>query len=1061
MERFLRLIISRFSLVFVVALLLTVLGVRQYANAPKKIQPDINLVFFSASIQSRGAGPEEIYNQIIVPLQKKIAGLEGIERTYEGSYQGGGYVIARYKIGTEEQEAYSDFQEAVNAEKPNFPAVDELTTSRFDPMSDPELTVAVSRGGAKEQDFHNIMDSLKDDLEALDDIDEARIKGVGSRYISIIMDPTQMKTYNLTPEKLSRLISENGSVSGSGSLKGTYDGNLTVLITNTYSNIDDIKNIPIHSTTKGTLHLGDIADVAFATQKRDVFSRFNGKENVAVDIVRKSGFDSMAMTQHVKEVFTSYEKKFNPYGITYQYTDDASVISNDLVSNLNNTVFIAILLVLLTVSVSLNFRASILIAISIPISFFGGLAIFFFFNGDFSIMTVFGLVLSVGLLVDASLVITEYGERHLHSGLRPETAYIEAAKVMAAPLLSSTLTTLLAFLPLFFWPGVSGQFMKSLPLSTFYILVVAYFVSIIVVPTFGVKLAYMTKAHKNNNSEKQTEGTLEDEKDETQAHDLKLLISHSSRIIRGYMKVLFLFLKYPKRLSLAVVLFIFLIIGVFVLLKRPLVFFPDMDSSQIKISVYGHSNYSVEQKDVFLQEITHKIARAYPKEIEGIYSRSTEDREEIGTLKLKLVSPTLRDFSDRELIPKIRKILSNYPGVKLGIFSPSGGPPKEADFSIGMASTDISALKAFDKTFRAYLAGFPEIANLRIKGILEKGVQLSYHLDNGKLQSLGIVPSSVGIPLVMATNGFKVGHFVPKGAHSSYNILLKTPKQWQSDQMVAMMPIFSPTTGKWISLDTLGTSYYRPALERVRGQDGLVTYSYLIDLKEGGSDTKLAKTINAWLKDNRPASIKNRFSANSRSQTETVDYFAWSLPLAQFLIFVVLIAQFNSILYTLITFSAIIMSFGGLFLGLIISGESFGLVMTTLAIFTLSGVIVNNNIVLISTFQQEKKLYPTIYESLVATCFYRVKPVLLTAITSSISLVPSMLAISFSLSEGRIFLNAPTSIFFKNLSISIGSGLTFGALLTLLVTPALIMAYEMSLLKRKEKKEKALKSLET
>ena len=449
------------KLILTILFFLIIFGAYQYSTLPKESDPDISLPVIYISLIHKGISPNDSERLLVKPIEKELKNIEGLKKISSNSYQGGGNVVLEFDAGFNSVKALSDTREKIDLiknklpEESEEPRIFEVNLSRF-----PVLAVAIS-GEVDNRVLDKLAKRLKEDIETISEVLEVKTLGDNERLVEIIVNPRVVETYGLTNKEVISAISKSNLMIAAGTLSNEK-GSFNVQVPSLIENRNDLLNIPIKSDNESVIRLKDVADVRDTFREKVGYARNNGENAIILEISKRTGENIIDVIKKIKGLVD--EKKYIPNFINLDFFQDESEKIKSMVSDLENNVILASLIVFIVIYSFMGVKSSFLVSASIPFSFLMSMIILSFFNVTINVVVLFSLILSVGILIDGAIIVVEYANRRSNEGINKRKVFILSAKKMAVPVIASTSTTLAAFFPLIFWPGIAGEFMFFYPL---------------------------------------------------------------------------------------------------------------------------------------------------------------------------------------------------------------------------------------------------------------------------------------------------------------------------------------------------------------------------------------------------------------------------------------------------------------------------------------------------------------------------------------------------------------------------------------------------------------------
>ena len=465
-------------LIFVIAA-----GSTTYISIPKEAVPDVNIPIIYISLSQKGISANDSERLLVKPIEDEVKTVEGIKEIRSTAYTGGGNVLLEFNAGFNADKAMEDVREKVDRAKGDLPnEADEPTVNEVNISAFPIILISLS-GNLPDRTLQDLAKILQDEIETIPSVLEANIGGKRNEQVDIIIDTLALEGYNINIENLISTVKQNNMMVSAGA-QDTGDGSFNIKVPGLYETIDDVLDTPIKTFGDSVITFRDIAKVKRTFEDRQSYARVNGQNSVTIEVSKRVGENIIDTISKIKKISEDVTNKFPP-SVKVSFSQDQSKTIKTMLNSLQNNVIAAVILVLIIILGALGVRSGLLVGISIPGSFLSGILILSLIGLTMNIVVLFALILSVGLLVDGAIVVVEYADRKIQEGLSIKESYASASKKMALPIISSTATTLAAFVPLLFWPGLAGEFMKYMPITLICVLSSSLFMALLFVPVLG------------------------------------------------------------------------------------------------------------------------------------------------------------------------------------------------------------------------------------------------------------------------------------------------------------------------------------------------------------------------------------------------------------------------------------------------------------------------------------------------------------------------------------------------------------------------------------------------
>ncbi len=1002
--------ISHARLTLATLLFLLVAGFSAYQSIPKEAEPDVKVPIIYVNVTQRGISPEDAERLILRPLETQLKSVGSIKEMRSASYEGGGYVLVEFEAGFDSGRALADVRAKVDDARRELPRdadepkVQEVNLSLF-----PVLVVGLG-GDVPERTLLRVARDAKTAIEQVPGVLSAELRGARDEAVEIIAEPMLMKSYGISLDQLIASFNAGNSLVAAGALEGS-SGRFAVKVPSLIENPVDVLKFPIAATGSASVTLGDVAEVRPTFKDATSITRINGKPAIAIEVVKRTGANLIETVDQVKKVVEQFRQTW-PQTVTVAFTQDKSRDIRSMLHELQNSVITAVLLVIVIMLVSLGGRASLFIGIAIPASFLAGILGLQLAGLTVNIVVLFSLILAVGMLVDDAIIVSEFAERRMAEGMEPKAAYSLAAKRMAGPVIAATATRVAAFSPLMFWPGIVGEFMKYMPLTLIATLSASLVVALFFTPTLGAML-----------------GRAAPVRDE-RVRDTGL-----------YMRTVKLSLRHPGMTLLAALMLLVGVIFSYGRFGNGVEFFPEVEPDFALVQVRARGNLSIAEKDALVRQVEQHLQKM--PEIGTIYARAGEGQrgsnevteDTVGTVQFEFV-----DWRERRkasvIMEDIRKATADIPGVIIEVTKPKAGPPTGKPITLQIASNDPARLAAAARKAAELLRASPDARDVD-DGLPLPGIDWKLQVDKSEAAKFGASPSTVGTAVQLVTNGVKVSEYRPNDTDKAVDILVRFPEDRRNlDQLddlrinTAMGAVPISNFVKRVPEQKVGL------INRVGGQR-VVTVT--ANVAEGVQTAAVQQAVLAEIGKNRIEGVTFRLKGEDEEREKAGAFLMKAFGAAIFLIFAILLAQFNKFSSVLLVLSAVVLSTIGVLIGLMIMGQAFGVVMTGIGIIANAGVIVNNNIVLIDTYDRLRHEGVNAYDAILETCRERARPVVLTAVTAVLGVLAIAFGINIDFVTRDVAIGAPSTQWWVHLSTAIVFGLGFATILTLVVTPAALM----------------------
>ncbi|MDH3472532.1 MAG: efflux RND transporter permease subunit [Rhodospirillales bacterium] len=1012
--------------------LVLIAGTYAYVTVPKEAEPDINIPQLYVNVSHEGISPEDAERLLIKPIEKELRDIEGVEEIRSTGFLGGANIMLEFDAGFDPDIAMDDVRNKVDLAKPELPEeADEPTVHEINFSLFPVLVVTLS-GDVPERTLLRLARGLQDRIEGISSVLKAQIGGDRDELVELVIDPLVLESYNLNARDILDAVGRSNRLVAAGALD-TGQGRFAVKVPGLFETADDILDMPVKVGGDAVVRFRDIGILRRTFKDPESFARINGRRAVSLEVSKRTGENIIATIEQVRDVVETARRAW-PEDVVVNYSQDKSSRIRNMLTDLQNNVLSAILLVMVVVVAALGLRTAGLVGVAIPGSFLTGILVLAALGFTVNIVVLFSLILAVGMLVDGAIVVTEYADRKMSEGEPRQQAYALAAKRMAWPIIAATATTLAAFLPLIFWPGVVGEFMKYLPITLVATLSASLLMALIFVPTLGGIFGRPGGAEDQSTARALAAG---DQGELAEVHGLT----------GRYLKVLGVALNHPGKVLLAAVTLLVAAQVAYAQFGRGVEFFPDVEPDNAVLQVHARGNLSIEERDLLLRQVEARILDLQRErgEFHAIYARSMassgvqrddEPEDLIGTVQLEFTDWHLRRPAD-DIIADLRARSANLAGITVEPRKEEAGPPVGKPVQIQIASEDparIAPVAARIVTAMERMGGFVDLED----GQPIPGIEWELTVDRSQAAKFGADVSLIGSYVRMITNGLKLGEYRPDDSDDEIDIVVRLPEVYRNlDQLD---DIRVQTNAGLVPIANFVEREARPKVGLLHRVDGSRVMTVKAEVAPGLLVDDKVSEIRAWL---AGAEIDPRvmvtFKGEDEEQQEAQAFLMKAFLVALFLMAIILVTQFNSFYSAFLILSAVIMSTIGVMIGLLVTEQPFGIVMSGIGVIALAGIVVNNNIVLIDTFDRLKTTAASPRAAILRSGAQRLRPVLLTTITTILGLMPMVLAMNIDFFSRSVQVGAPSTQWWRQLSTAIVFGLSFATLLTLLVTPSALM----------------------
>ena len=1004
--------------VAILGLIIILMGGYSYLSLPREAFPDIPIPHILVSTAYEGVSPEDIETSVTMKIEKELNGIRGIKEIRSSSAEGLSMIDVEFTPDVPSDVALQRVRDRVDLAKGELPmdaeepVIKEINFAEF-----PIMLVSIS-GDVSPVQLKEIADALQDTLEAVPGVLKVDVLGALEPEIRLEFDPDRLASYNLMiPEILALIPSENVNISAGGlETKGTK---FNVRIPGELVTAEEVDHLLLTVRNGKPIYLSDVANVQAAFKDRTSYSRLNGSQNVTLSIQKRVGANVVHISDYIKAIVTGAQQQI-PGAVKFDITFDMSKYIRNMVADLENNILTALILVSGVLLLFLGWRPSTIVAMIIPLSMLITFFLIQILGYTLNMVVLFSLMLVLGMLVDNAIVIVENIYRHIQLGYSRLEAAMLGAREVAWPVTTSTFTTVCAFLPLMFWPGIMGDFMKYLPITLSLGLLASLFVALVFSPTICSVWAG------RSSKPRQTDHWF----------------------IRGYRRLQRAGLENPALTLFLAVCLLFGLVTLYAKIGKGTEFFPQGDPERAVIDVRTPQGTNIRETDRIVRLIEDRI-RPYEPWFKNIITNvgssggGMDIMASTGGPHLANITLVFYDFAERqrpsmEIIAGIRQDIADISGAEIKVEGEEGGPPTGAPVSVRLIGEDFKVLERLsDQAYRT-IAYVPNIVNLR-SDLEATRPELAFTVNRRNAMLLGVNTATVGNFLKMAIFGTKVGTY--RQFNDEYDITVRLPlaRRINIDDLYSLQ--IPNLSGNAVSLSSLGRFDYRGGFGTINRANQKRVVTLTADT-EGRLSSEVLRDVQARLaKLELPSGYEIRYAGEKETEDESRAFLSKAFAIAILLVTLVLVIQFNSLMVPLIIMTTVVLSLIGALIGLLVCGLPFGIIMTGIGVISLAGVVVNNAIVLLAYTRQLQQRGMDLVSAAAEAGVTRLRPVLLTATTTIIGLIPMAIGISYDFHTFTWATKSESSQWWRNMAVVVIFGLGFATILTLVLVPSLYVMF--------------------
>ncbi len=1017
--------------VFVIMLMIVLAGVLSYVTLPRESAPDVKIPHILVTTVHDGVSPVDVESTITAEIEAELAGLKGLKEVTSTSRESISVIDVEFLPDIEIEDALQRVKDKVDLAKADLPAeAEEPVVKEINIAEFPIMMVNIS-GDVSPVQLKDIADRLEDEIEKLPGVLGVDVLGTLEREIRVEIDPERVARFGLTlPELLALIPAQNVNRSAGGLDTEMVRFNLRVPAE--FEDPENIDKLILAMRGEQPIYLTDVGRVIDTFKDRTTYARLDGEPSVTVAIRKRVGANIVDIADAVRVILDEARAKV-PAGVRFDVTSDRSDDIRMMVKDLENNILTGLILVVGVLVVFMGLRNSLIVALAIPMSMLMSFAIIEMIGLTLNMIVLFSLILALGMLVDNAIVIVENIYRHMHMDKPRIRAAMDGTAEVAWPVITSTATTIAAFSPLLFWPGIMGDFMKYLPMTVIIVLASSLFVAMVINP---VICSIFAKP-----------------KDKTDAVKTR---KPEGRFTRAYRLALGAAMRHR---ATTLILAICLLAGIGIVYARRGAgseLFPDIDPAFVVVNLRAPQGTNIShtnklawlvEKEIAPYQSHYAARRPYFKHVvTNVGSAGGEWGGEEGP-HIANINVMFQDFADREVasrdfIPTFRNALDDLVGAEVKVDKQEEGPPTGSPVTVRIIGQDLETLARLNDEALRRLRTVPNLVNLR-SDLEATRPEIQFLPDRHRAAILGLNPSEVGTYLNAAIFGRQVGTF--RQFNDDYDITIRMPQRLRQG--------LGPTLGmevpnqrrQGVPMTSLGRFQLAPGYGTIHRIDQKRVVTITGD-NEGRLGTKvLADAQKALAEIDLPVGYEIRYAGEKEEQDKAGTFLLKAGGIAVLTIIGILVAQFNTLSAPLIIMTTVVLSTIGVFTGLLVLDLPFGIIMTGVGVISLAGVVVNNAIVLLDYTRQLQRRGLDLVEAVVQAGVTRLRPVLLTATTTILGLIPMLVGVSIDFRAMELSTRSESSQWWQSMAAAVVFGLGFATLLTLLVVPALyVMLYRLA-----------------
>ncbi|CAK8722551.1 Acriflavin resistance protein [Candidatus Electronema halotolerans] len=1045
--------------VMVLGVLILIIGTYSYMTLPREAEPDVSIPHVFISTNYRGVAPGDMETSITIKIENKLKGLDGVKNIKSVSAEGESMIDVEFLTGIDIDDALRKVKDKVDEAKGDLPTDLENDPAVFEVnISEMPILIYSLSGTCGLHCLKQIADDLEDEIEAVPGVLEATVTGGQEREIRIEVSADKLAYYGIAINTLQAAVQgENSNTSGGAVHLG--DGKFQLRVPGEFSSPEELYGLVVASHNGQPVYLKEVATVFDGFKEESSRSRMNGLTAVNIAVKKRVGENIIAIAKEVENIIAKRQPTW-PSGTDITKVMDKAKDTETMVADLENNILTGLVLVLAVIFFAMGFRNAVMVSLAIPFSMLLSFTILQMMGITLNMVVLFSLTLALGMLVDNAIVIIENIYRFMEQGAGRVEAAMKATSEVALPVIGSTLTTLAAFSPMLWWPGIMGDFMKYLPLTLIITLSASLFVALVINPAFAS--LFMKSPAKAAQSQ-------------SKGDSWEQPIEIKGPLLRSYSGLLRFCLRHPLVLLASAVFVMIFMIQAWLLrvgLKTPVEFFPSTEPKGIYVNADMPEGADLDYIDRILEQVEQAVAGDDRRRGERSFAPTTtslaptdgpSDLKNVRIIYTKAVSASTgssefeantpnhvgirfldlaeRAESSRATVEQIRKRIAEIPGAKLTVALEAEGPPTGEPINLEIAGDSFAVLGEIAKEIKKALAKLPHVEDIR-DNFVEGTPSVRVRIDRQKAARFGLSTGSIGFALKAAYNGLIVSSF--RDGSDDYDITVQLPEKDRQVTDVLRKLLIPAPNGTTVPLSTLADidiTGSMGSISRINGERVVTVKANVDETKVTGAVLRQqAEKLLAQMP--LPPGYRVTFTGENQEQQESQDFLSKAFAVALLLIFLILVTQFNSVSQPFLIMTSVVLSMGGAFLGLMLYKMPFGVIMTGIGVISLAGVVVNNAIVLIDYTNLLRTRGISVREAVVAAGATRLRPVLLTAITTILGLVPMVTGVSYDFRNLAVSWVSESSQFWQSMAVAVIFGLMAATFLTLVVVPVLYFLLE-------------------
>jgi len=1028
-------IVRKYPAVFIFTVLIIITGLSAYQDLPRENFPEIRRPVIFINTLYPGVSAADIETLVTREIESELDGIEDLDELSSVSSQGMSSVTVEFTGKTKVETALRRVKERVDIAKTKLPEEAKEPVVRELNFSDMPILILALTNASGIEILEKAATLLEDELKKIPGIQEVNVSGKPVKEVSVELEPGLLKHYALSLNDITNAISsENVSIPG-GTLKSGHK-NFSLAVSGEIKDPSLFEEITVVKDDR-RVRLKDLGAASFGYAEPETITRVNGLPAISLAIKKRGGENIIRIADEVKNLLEKNKDRF-PTGTGITYTFDSSKDVINMVYDLENNILTGLFFVIVVTLFFLGPVNATFVSLGIPFSMLISFFVLQILGITLNMVVLFSLILALGMLVDNGIVIVENIYRHRGLGKSRVQAAIDGAKEVAVPISTSTLTTVLAFFPIIFMPGIMGEFMQYLPKTVIVVLIASLGVALSITTVFCSRFLRFNKAAMQSMQE--GKGAF-------------------LRFQKRYERVLFYSVRHP--LLVVGLSFLLVFSGIFMhaTFGTDTVFFPKTDPNASTVEIKLPSGSPLAETDVLTKKI-EEVLKGYKNPLATVQStvgsgesRGTGSDSREALVRISFLPFLERNSPSRDLIHNLSEELADIPGAEIKAKATEEGPPSGHDVSFEITGNDYEKMGEFSEKIYDILNNNRKYWDNFESDFEAVKPEIKVEIDRAKAAYYGLDTRMIASTIRTAISGQKVSTF--RQGKEEYDVVVRLSKSARQ-QLESLQDLEIVSEGKRISLSSVATIRPASTVSVIKRRDQRRAISVWADfLGTVHNKEEIKKEINSQVYSlTPPEGVNVGVGKGQDVREESTRFLIQAFGAALLLIFMVLVLQFNSVTQPVIILVSVFLSLGGVLWGIFLSRQEFVIMMSGIGIISLAGVVVNNAIVLMDFINQLVRQGMPVQDAVMEAGKTRLRPVLLTALTTVIGLMPMALGVSFDFHAFAFQSGSESASFWSPMAWTVIFGLTFATVLTLIVVPVLVyMDYRLAaFISRKRRK---------